>query len=34
MGNITFRESYQVGQIAMFRQQFDAWPPQRGGDSW
>jgi len=26
--------SYHVGQIALLRRQFDAWPPQRGGDSW
>jgi uncharacterized damage-inducible protein DinB len=31
---ITVHNSYHVGQIAMLRQQFDAWPPQRGGDSW
>ena len=31
---ITAHNSYHVGQIAMLRRQFDAWPPQRGGDSW
>jgi uncharacterized damage-inducible protein DinB len=31
---ITVHNSYHVGQIAMLRRQFDAWPPQRGGDSW
>ena len=31
---IVAHNSYHVGQIAMLRRQFDAWPPQRGGDSW
>ncbi|MFY9559371.1 MAG: DinB family protein [Terriglobales bacterium] len=31
---ITAHNSYHVGQIAMLRRQFDAWPPRRGGDSW
>ena len=31
---ITVHNSYHVGQIAMLRRQFDAWPPRRGGDSW
>ena len=31
---ITAHHSYHVGQIAMLRRQSDAWPPQRGGDSW
>ncbi len=30
----TAHNSYHVGQIAMLRRQFDAWPPQRGGDTW
>lgn len=31
---IAAHNSYHVGQIAMLRRQFDAWPPRRGGDSW
>ena len=31
---IVAHNSYHVGQIALLRRQFDAWPPQRGGDSW
>jgi uncharacterized damage-inducible protein DinB len=31
---ITAHNSYHVGQIALLRRQFDAWPPRRGGDSW
>ena len=31
---ITAHNSYHVGQIAMLRRQFDAWPPRRGGDTW
>lgn len=31
---IMAHNSYHVGQIAMLRRQFDAWPPRRGGDSW
>lgn len=31
---IAVHNSYHVGQIAMLRRQFNAWPPQRGGDSW
>ena len=31
---ITAHNSYHVGQVAMLRRQFDAWPPRRGGDSW
>jgi uncharacterized damage-inducible protein DinB len=31
---ITAHNSYHVGQIAMLRRQFGAWPPLRGGDSW
>jgi uncharacterized damage-inducible protein DinB len=26
--------SYHAGQIALLRRQFDAWPPERGGDTW
>jgi uncharacterized damage-inducible protein DinB len=26
--------SYHIGQIAMLRRMLNAWPPQRGGDSW
>lgn len=32
--HITAHNSYHVGQIAMLRRQFGAWPPRRGGDSW
>jgi hypothetical protein len=31
---ISAHNSYQVGQIAMLRRQFDEWPPRRGGDTW
>jgi uncharacterized damage-inducible protein DinB len=31
---IVAHNSYHVGQIATLRRQLDAWPPQRGGDSW
>jgi uncharacterized damage-inducible protein DinB len=31
---IAAHNSYHVGQIAMLRRQFGAWPPQRGGDTW
>jgi uncharacterized damage-inducible protein DinB len=31
---IVAHNSYHMGQIAMLRRQFDAWPPERGGDSW
>lgn len=31
---IVAHNSYHVGQIAMLRRQFHAWPPLRGGDSW
>lgn len=31
---ISAHNSYHVGQIAMLRRQFDAWPPRRGGDTW
>jgi len=26
--------SYHVGQIAMLRRMFGAWPPRGGGDTW
>lgn len=31
---ISAHNSYHVGQIAMLRRLFGAWPPRRGGDSW
>jgi uncharacterized damage-inducible protein DinB len=31
---ILAHNSYHTGQIAMLRRQFDAWPPERGGDTW
>ena len=26
--------SYHIGQVAMLRRTFGAWPPKRGGDTW
>jgi len=31
---IAAHNSYHAGQIALLRRQFDAWPPERGGDTW
>lgn len=31
---IAVHNSYHVGQIALLRRQFGAWPPRRGGDTW
>ena len=31
---IAAHNSYHVGQIALLRRQFGAWPPRRGGDTW
>jgi uncharacterized damage-inducible protein DinB len=31
---IAAHNSYHAGQIALLRQQFGAWPPRLGGDSW
>jgi hypothetical protein len=31
---VAAHNSYHAGQIALLRRQFDAWPPERGGDTW
>lgn len=31
---LAMHNSYHVGQIALLRRQFGAWPPKRGGDTW